>query len=356
MVIHTRMIALSIALAGCAVTPRTEVIVVVDTNLRGPGGIDTIFIDVTAPDGTTTQSAIARLGVGEALLPRTLGLLHERDRLGPYTVSARGNTGGALRVARTARFSFVPGRTLVLRMDLLASCEGHACSAGQTCGESGCRSIDVAPGELLEWNGAAPGLDASIPEARDAARPDGGGGDAATGDASPMDAGAIEDGGPVPDGGMVGDDAGPLVDGGTIDSGGGADAGGADAGPRDAGSVDAPMRDGGPDSCVAAIETCNARDDDCDSNVDEGFDTATDESNCGTCGHVCNMENATGECFFGECTVFACDPGFDDCNDDGDDGCEANLDTDPSHCDTCDRRCAPSRPMCCAGACRATCM
>lgn len=289
------MLAASV-LVACNQSPRTQVMVVVDTDLRGPTGIDNVIATVIGPDGAT-QMSLATVGAGEPGWPRTLGLVWDGGRLGPFTVRLTGNRGGALLVERTARFSFQEGRTLVLRMDLLARCMGESCGSGQTCGESGCRSVEVDPSELTEWTGTPPALDV--------------------------------DAGPAPD-------AGAPVDSGTMPVDGGA--------PVDAGA------------CVPSAEVCNGMDDDCDSMVDEGFDLDADEANCGACGRTCDFANATGECTAGECTISACDTGFEDCNSMGADGCEAELATDEMNCGGCGMRCntGPAR-TCCAGMCERTC-
>lgn len=322
------MIGCAVALTACA-SARTEVIVVADTDLRGPGGIDTIFATVTDPSGNV-QTSSARVGPGELPLPRTLGLVWDGSaRLGPYTVRLDGNTGGGLRVTRVATFFFQEGRTLVLPMHLLASCTRATCSAssGQTCGENGCRATAIDPAELAEWTGTPPGLDI----------------DAST----PM----VDAGPPPEDGGLV--DAGRREDAGPRDAGP-PDAGPPDAGPPDAGPPDSGPLDAGPDSCVAMSETCNAADDDCDGRVDETFDLDTDEMNCGACGVVCNFQNATGECDLGDCDIAACVPGFDDCNGDGTDGCEIDLQNDRLHCGGCGDRCFGGRDCCdadCSNSC-----
>ncbi|MDQ3031321.1 MAG: hypothetical protein M3Y87_02815 [Myxococcota bacterium] len=289
------LVALVALVAAACATPRTEVLVVTDTDLRGPGGIDTIFATVTSPTGEM-QTSMATLGPGQPSLPRTLGLVWDGGRLGPYTVRLTGNAGGAMLVSRAATFSFQEQRTLVLRMDLLARCQGVTCGGEQTCGETGCRAIAVEPAELQEWTGALPALDI------DAATP-------------PIDAGMM-----------------------SIDSGG---------------PVDATP---GTDACVPASETCNMADDDCDGMVDETFALATDVMNCGACGNACDFQNATGECTAGTCTIGACNAGFDDCNGSGDDGCEVELATTPTDCGACGMRCAPPDRDCCAGMCGRDCL
>lgn len=53
-----------------------------------------------------------------------------------------------------------------------------------------------------------------------------------------------------------------------------------------------------------AEETCNGVDDDCDGEVDEGFNLSTDNNNCGACGAVCTGNNntfCTYSCSAGTC-------------------------------------------------------
>ncbi len=69
------------------------------------------------------------------------------------------------------------------------------------------------------------------------------------------------------------------------------------------------------------------------------MDTTADPRNCGGCGRVCAFDNATDPgCQAGVCQLGACDPGYGDCNDFPDDGCETLLGS-IDHCDTCGDRC-----------------
>jgi hypothetical protein len=313
---RSSLLALALVVTACASnTPRTEVIVVVDTDLRGPSGIDSLFIEVTSPSGDR-QTSMARLGDGEAPLPRSIGLLWETGPLGPFTVRVAGNSGGTERVTRTARFTFQRSQTLILPMNLLARCERTTCMSAETCGESGCRSVDIAPAELLPYAGVIPGLDGAAPSI------DGG-----------VDASMPIDGGPGIDAGR--------------------DAGGAiDASPAVDVGTDAFVP---TDSCPGNTETCNALDDDCDGMTDEGFVLDTDPMNCGACGHACDFANAAGSCIAGVCTISACDTGWDDCNATGDDGCEIDLTADPDHCGTCAMACTSPDRVCCASTCARRC-
>jgi hypothetical protein len=92
------------------------------------------------------------------------------------------------------------------------------------------------------------------------------------------------------------------------------------------GDADGEAGDGRPDeatTCEATgLETCNGLDDDCDTLTDEDFDTATDPSNCGACGTVCDpATHAAAACLGGDCTI-ACEAGWADANGSVVDGCE----------------------------------
>jgi hypothetical protein len=95
---------------------------------------------------------------------------------------------------------------------------------------------------------------------------------------------------------------------------------------------------------------------DCDLDDQTGceVDLLGDPENCGGCEAVCQLANATAGCNAGACTVAECDPGFGDCNQDASDGCEIDLEHDPDHCGTCDRACdlAHADSICQAGECR----
>ena len=69
-------------------------------------------------------------------------------------------------------------------------------------------------------------------------------------------------------------------------------------------------------------ETCNLVDDDCDGDVDEGFNLGTDPANCGTCGHACDYLNAAGRCMDGVCGMGPCHADFVDLDGDPATGCE----------------------------------
>jgi len=163
-----------LALAACSTEARTEVIVVVDSDMTVPDELDEITIAVQGPDMGEPRLSTATLGPGEPGLPRMLGLVHETGELGPFAVQAVGRHAGTDTVGRMARFRFQPHRTLVLTMHLLRRCTMPTCAVSTTCGETGCRPVDVAADELLSWTGEPPRLDAGGPEQDAGPTPDAG--------------------------------------------------------------------------------------------------------------------------------------------------------------------------------------
>jgi hypothetical protein len=322
-------LACALLLGACA--QLTEVVVVVDTDLRIPQEIDAFRIEVRTPNGDELHSdAILRVDSAPQL-PRTLGIVHRGGPLEPLTVHVKGLSGGNLVIERRAQLAFQPGRVIVLRMDLLRSCLGmRSCSTEQTCVEGVCQTINVDSGELPDWDGPVDRLDASSPDA--------------------------------------GQDAG--------------------AGP-DAG------QDAGADACVAADERCNGLDDDCDGRLDEGFNLATDPMNCGWCGRSCgaNATCSSGSCVCSSgyancdsnpangcevntdadsmncgrcgrscganatCSRGSCEcrSGYANCDGTFANGCEVNIRTHPMHCGSCGRSCS-SGAMCCGGTCDISCL
>jgi len=106
-------------------------------------------------------------------------------------------------------------------------------------------------------------------------------------------------------------------------------------------------------SCTGSWEDCNkVATDGCEVNTD------TDVANCGICGTICTLPNATAACSAGICAIASCNSGFGDCNDAPADGCEANTATDVFNCGACDRSCGSTNvasQSCAAGVCNSTC-
>lgn len=110
--------------------------------------------------------------------------------------------------------------------------------------------------------------------------------------------------------------------------------------------------------CVAgtcSIDVCDPGWENCDSVSENGCEQPidTDVLNCGSCGMSCGFANATALCVGGVCQLDACATDFADCNANPSDGCEANLEVNPEHCNACGNAC-PSlggTPVCIDGAC-----
>ena len=73
---------------------------------------------------------------------------------------------------------------------------------------------------------------------------------------------------------------------------------------------------------LPSLEICDELDNDCDGQVDEGFNKVSDINHCGYCNHVCNLANATSECVAKECEIHLCDSGWVDLDRFAENGCE----------------------------------
>jgi hypothetical protein len=306
-----------LAVAGCA--SRTEVILAVDTDIST---LDQITIEVTSP-ANVMQGSNATIGTGQPPLPRTLGLTWSGGALGPYHAVVTGLAGGVRIVQRTATFYFVQNETRVVHLDLVARCIGTTCVTGETCGPTMCVPEQLGSMDLTPFNGTidrspdlglGPGVDGGPPPPHDSGP---------TGDAGGNDAFV-----PPPD---MGHDAfvPPPVDMGV--------------------DVFTPPVDMGVDTNVPPP-------------VDMGVDmnmctnTQTDPNNCGFCGNVCALANTTADtCNAGRCIIGMCSAGFLNCDGRNSTGCEINGQTDPLNCNMCGHRCGGGTPICCRGACAATC-
>ncbi len=110
-------------------------------------------------------------------------------------------------------------------------------------------------------------------------------------------------------------------------------------------------------TCTSSVcgGTCDTGWGECDGNHGNGCEANlnTDPSNCSSCGHACSIAHGTAGCSSGSCTVASCDAGWADCNSNPGDGCETPLNT-TTNCGACGAACdtAHSTPSSCtAGVC-----
>lgn len=99
-------------------------------------------------------------------------------------------------------------------------------------------------------------------------------------------------------------------------------------------------------TCVNALcqPTCRAGSGyaDCDTDRANGCEsnTQTSTQHCGGCGVSCSMQGAAStRCTAGECRP-TCSGGRGNCDNNGQNGCEVNLNTDPDHCGGCNLACS----------------
>ncbi len=88
----------------------------------------------------------------------------------------------------------------------------------------------------------------------------------------------------------------------------------------------------------ASDEVCDDADNDCDGAADEDFDFASDPANCGGCAVSCDRPNAEVACAMSACALTGCVEGFGDADGDPENGCECAISGDEV-CDGVDNDC-----------------
>jgi hypothetical protein len=124
----------------------TQIVVVVDSDLRVPDELDGLQIEV---DGVLQMPRLAVSLSAPSSLPRSLGLVHAGGPLGPVRVTVRGQRAGESVVERSAEVSFKNAQTLKLALALSRACAeaGLSCDSGETCVAGACapRQVDDLP-------------------------------------------------------------------------------------------------------------------------------------------------------------------------------------------------------------------
>jgi hypothetical protein len=146
----------------------TQLVVTVDSDLDTPSQIDRVTVDV---EGRASAKA-ASADLNDAPLPRSIGLVHDTGRLGPFIVKATGWLGSQRVVEKQVETSFVKGKTTELDIELERACQGHFCSEGFTCVAGACEPVaessDADAGNVAD-------VDAGRGDAGAMSRVDGGG-------------------------------------------------------------------------------------------------------------------------------------------------------------------------------------
>jgi hypothetical protein len=105
-----------------------------------------------------------------------------------------------------------------------------------------------------------------------------------------------------------------------------------------------------------AIAACDAGYSDCDGDPSNGCEVnlLSSSSNCGACGNQCTNAHGSTSCSGGSCAP-SCSSGWDSCDGDADDGCETSL-TTTSNCGSCGSTCslANGTESCSTGSCQVT--
>jgi hypothetical protein len=122
-------------------------------------------------------------------------------------------------------------------------------------------------------------------------------------------------------------------------------------------------------NAVCGLISCQQGWSDCDGNAKNGCEVQTnsDIKNCGKCGAACgmgqvcinssctcancNINNAKTKCVNNACVFDQCLPNFGDCNNNLNDGCEADLTSDNNNCSACGNACPNNAPNCQNGVC-----
>jgi len=92
---------------------------------------------------------------------------------------------------------------------------------------------------------------------------------------------------------------------------------------------------------AGGVEICDLFDNDCNGEVDEGFEKDSIAS-CGPVCQVCEFDHGLAACIGGACVLVACDEDYHDWDQDSGNGCEAHcVPTDPPNevCDGVDNDC-----------------
>jgi hypothetical protein len=185
----------AVAALGCG-SPRTEILLVVGSDMDVPGEIDHLRVraeGAAADAGVDRTFDVASRSDGLLL---SLALVADGGRARPLHVDVAGLEGDAVVVTRSATTSFVEGKVLVLHLDLQRSCatRGPCLGAHQTCVQGSCVTDEIDPSMLQPYVGppevGTPRRDGGADARTDTAGTDSDASDATDTGPAPLDDGA----------------------------------------------------------------------------------------------------------------------------------------------------------------------
>ncbi len=94
-------------------------------------------------------------------------------------------------------------------------------------------------------------------------------------------------------------------------------------------------------ACMAGMCVCAPGRANCNNNPADACEvnTASDPTNCGSCGLFCSAPNAVSSCSASQCGIASCNAGFANCDLMAGNGCEINTTSNNSNCGSCGLTC-----------------
>lgn len=136
-----------IATLGAGCRDRTQIMIGVATDLRAPDLLDEVELEVLRSGVPALGPLAWTIPGGRAelfALPGSYGIYSTDGSEPRVDVLLRGRKNGQLIVERRSIVSLVSGKTLFMRMGLVAACMNNVqCPSGQTCIEGACRDALV---------------------------------------------------------------------------------------------------------------------------------------------------------------------------------------------------------------------
>ena len=143
-------------MANCTAEDATEIVVSIATNLSVPAEMNEVDFRVERQGQLKVEKhySLDPKQPGYFELPGTVSLVANDQPEIPVLITITGKKAGKSVVVRKAKLTFLKGKSLLLKMDLLRSCAQRKtpCINDQTCTAKGCESIVVDPKTLPEYD------------------------------------------------------------------------------------------------------------------------------------------------------------------------------------------------------------